>query len=77
MFVRLLSKEFPATSGQRCIGFWYNMHGATMGTFNVYVRSNSTGTLTNIFTKSGDQGTAWIDGDASFESSGSYEVLVI
>lgn len=72
--VRLLSKDFPATSG-RCMSFWYNMYGASMGSFNIYTRSSS-GALTKIFSRSGNQGTAWINGKASIQSSGTYKVCI-
>ena len=42
--------------------FGYNMFGATMGTLNVDVSTDGAITWTNIWTMSGDQGSAWLDG---------------
>ena len=71
--VRLLSKEYPSTSG-RCMTFWYNMHGKTMGTFNIYIQSKDS-SIKKIFTKSGNQGANWINGKALIQSSYNYKVL--
>ncbi|HIG32728.1 MAG TPA: hypothetical protein EYQ09_04755, partial [Flavobacteriales bacterium] len=42
--------------------FSYHMLGATMGTLNVDVSTDGAITWTNIWTKTGDQGSAWLDG---------------
>jgi hypothetical protein len=52
--------------------FAYHMLGATIGTFNVDVSTDGGITWNNEFTKTGDQGSAWLEGivDLSINYSG-------
>ncbi|XP_048582934.1 MAM and LDL-receptor class A domain-containing protein 2-like isoform X2 [Nematostella vectensis] len=71
---RLLSKDFPATSG-RCISFWYHMYGAGTGALNVLVK-NAAGE-TKIFGLTGDQGNSWKQEKAIIPAqSGTYKIVL-
>ncbi|XP_025084906.1 MAM and LDL-receptor class A domain-containing protein 1-like [Pomacea canaliculata] len=76
-FARLDSPFLEATSGS-CLQFWYNMHGynlqgATVGTLNVYTRSD--GALSNaIFTRTGEQGAEWEIAQATLRSTVPFKV---
>ncbi|XP_025084894.1 MAM and LDL-receptor class A domain-containing protein 2-like isoform X1 [Pomacea canaliculata] len=76
-FARLDSPLLEATSGS-CLQFWYNMHGynlqgATVGTLNVYTRSD--GALSNaIFTRTGEQGAEWEIAQATLRSTVPFKV---
>jgi uncharacterized protein YjdB len=51
-----------AVAGTTTFAFGYHMYSAsTMGTFNVDVRINGSGVWTNIWTRTGNQGNAWLD----------------
>ncbi len=66
-----LSGESSAT-----LTFWYSMFGSSMGTLDVEV-STDCASWTNVFTISGDQGTAWIESNidlASYVGSSSVKV---
>ncbi|EDO27398.1 predicted protein, partial [Nematostella vectensis] len=73
---RLLSQEFPAGSGRMCLQFYYSMYGKGMGTLNVYTNDTATGSLNNIFTRSGDQGKNWHHGQAVITDSNAYKVVL-
>ncbi|CAG2200379.1 MAM and LDL-receptor class A domain-containing protein 2 [Mytilus edulis] len=57
---RIWSMTASSTKGQ-CISFWYNMYGVSIGTLNVYIADNSTGTEQTklVWSLSGNQGNAW------------------
>ncbi|XP_033753484.1 MAM and LDL-receptor class A domain-containing protein 1-like [Pecten maximus] len=44
---------------QRCIQFYYNMYGATMGSLNLWMWQNGGQTSHNLWTMMGNQGNAW------------------
>ena len=69
----LLSKKFPATSG-RCVSFWYHMFGPGTGDLTVYMKDGQTGALNELWTKSGDQGDKWLNGEISIKSDAEYQV---
>jgi uncharacterized protein YjdB len=49
-------------SGSMTFDFAYHMYStSTMGTFNVDIRLNGTGSWTTIWTKTGNQGNVWIN----------------
>ncbi|EDO36123.1 predicted protein, partial [Nematostella vectensis] len=73
---RLLSQEFPAGSGRMCLQFYYSMYGKGMGTLNVYTNDTATGSLNNIFMRSGDQGKNWHHGQAVITDSNAYKVVL-
>ena len=72
----LTSEEFFRTSSSgRCIKFWYNMHGNSIGTLNVYYKTNTTKTV--IWGLSGQQSssvTEWKFGQAPIRSNVIYQV---
>ncbi|VDI19167.1 Hypothetical predicted protein [Mytilus galloprovincialis] len=57
---RIWSMTTSSTKGQ-CISFWYNMYGVSIGTLNVYIADNSTGTEQTklVWSLSGNQGNTW------------------
>ncbi|XP_052089212.1 MAM and LDL-receptor class A domain-containing protein 2-like [Mytilus californianus] len=57
---RIWSMPTSSTKGQ-CISFWYNMYGVSIGTLNVYIADNSTGTeqINLVWSLSGNQGNTW------------------
>ena len=72
----LTSEEFFRTSSSgRCIKFWYNMYGNSIGTLNVYYKTNTTKTV--IWGLSGQQSrsvTEWKFGQAPIRSNVVYQV---
>ena len=70
----LVSPILPALSGvnyYRCLSFWYNMHGASMGTLNVGVKLSNGQTITR-WTLSGEQGSVWKFGRALINVRNAY-----
>lgn len=69
----LLSQMLPAVSGhtQRCLTFWYSMHGTSMGTLNVGMKL-ANGQLVTVWTLSGDQGSVWRYGRVPLNKPGVY-----
>ncbi|VDI10253.1 Hypothetical predicted protein [Mytilus galloprovincialis] len=57
---RIWSMTTSSTKGQ-CISFWYNMYGVSIGTLNVYIADNSTGTekMKLVWSLSGNQDNTW------------------
>jgi len=56
---RLMSRSIShGYSGAICLMFWYHMHGAGMGTLKIYT-SNSQGSISSVWDKTGDQRDAW------------------
>lgn len=64
---RLNSPMLNITTGS-CLQFWYNMHGATMGTLNIY-RHNEEGLGNPIWFRSGEQGVEWEVGQVTLQSA--------
>lgn len=73
---RLLSKLFPETSG-RCMRFWYSMYGAGMGVLNVYLKDPANGAMEKIWSKSGDQGKNWKNGEVTIKRAANYKVDLV
>ena len=69
---RLLSRVFPP-SGPRCVKWWYNMNGLSIGYFNVYLLSNH-GNKKLIWMKTGHQGTGWKQAKVNIHSISKYQV---
>ena len=70
---QLMSHFFEPTGG-RCLTWWYNMHGRTVGSLTVYLVNSLSGTKTSLWSQSGDQGKDWKQGFASFHSESQYRV---
>uniref|UniRef100_K1RKB5 Metalloendopeptidase n=1 Tax=Magallana gigas TaxID=29159 RepID=K1RKB5_MAGGI len=51
----------------RCLRFSYSMYGANMGSLNVYYQSG-TGSRTQVWSRSGDQGNQWNTADVDIPS---------
>jgi len=63
-----------ATANHKCLSFWYNMHGANMGTLNVGMKMFD-GSLVTRWTLSGDQGSVWKFGRVSINMPNPYKVF--
>lgn len=50
------------------ISFYYNMNGAAMGSLTLQVTTNGGSTWTDLWTQSGNQGTAWLNAVVSLNS---------
>ncbi|KAK1172074.1 MAM and LDL-receptor class A domain-containing protein 2-like isoform X2 [Acipenser oxyrinchus oxyrinchus] len=68
----LVSEIFPSAVGGRCLTFWYHMYGQDIGTLTLYSNNrtlhesgNTYGDL--IWSKSGSQGNAWLQGIATVD----------
>ena len=70
---RIESELFPATAG-KCLSFWYHMYGSTIGTLNIYMKTNSVETL--LKTYNGSQGNAWIEGEVGLHSASNFKVIL-
>ena len=72
----LTSEEFFRTSSSgRCIKFWYNMYGNSIGSLKIYYKTNTTKTV--IWGLSGAQsrnGSDWKFGQAPIRSRVVYQV---
>ena len=71
----LKSVQFDPT-GPRCLNFWFNVHGANMGTLRVMIApSNNTALKTTIWQVYGqDFGTAWQQGKVTFSNKVPFNV---
>ena len=76
----LVSEEFSATSSSgRCIKFWYNMYGNSIGSLKVYYKSNATGVRQTIWELTGPQSSSqkdWRFAQAPIRSKTLYQVCV-
>lgn len=69
---RLDSPLLDPTTGS-CLQFWYNMHGSTAGTLNIYLRKQ--GALGSpVWTRVGDQGRDWEVAQVTLRSALSFQV---
>lgn len=59
------------TASINCVQFYYNMYGSNIGTLNVYAGGQI------VWTLSGNQGTAWKQGQVSVGQTSAYQVLVV
>jgi len=55
----LESGVFPSLAKTATVSFWYSMSGAGMGSLSVLTK-NSSGSLSTLWTVSGDQGAGWL-----------------
>jgi len=70
----LQSPMFAATGGSaKCMHFWYNMHGFSVGSLTVYVAD---GTLPGnpVWTLKGNQGSNWNSGQVTIQTTQQYSV---
>ena len=72
---RLLSPLQQPASGGKCLEFWYHMLGSNMGTLNVYIKDKVR--TSQIWTKSGNQGSLWQKGRVTLKSSNNFQVFFI
>lgn len=67
------SAVFTPTSTCK-VRFFYHMYGRHIGTLNVYTRTNITGPMNKIWTKTGNQGDKWVKATASISVSKNFQV---
>lgn len=67
----LQSPGYPATTG-KCMSFYYHMHGADMGTLNIYMLRGRF--RYRLWTRSGEQGSKWVKGIVSLRSSAPFSI---
>ena len=70
---QLMSKSFEPTE-ERCLSWWYNMYGKTVGSLNVYLINSHLGTRTRLWSKSGEQGKDWKQAYIPYSSESKYRV---
>lgn len=71
---QLMSHSFDPTE-ERCLTWWYNMYGRTVGSLTVYLINSHSGSKTSLWSKSGEQGKDWEQGFASFHSESQYRIV--
>ncbi|XP_028396557.1 MAM and LDL-receptor class A domain-containing protein 2-like [Dendronephthya gigantea] len=63
----------PSVSGAQCLKFSYHMYGASMGSLIVY--QSMSGSMTEVFRMSGDQGNQWKMAQVELSSGNNYKVI--
>ncbi len=56
----LHSPEMTSDGKKRCLDFFYHMYGNGMGSFKVEIEVD--GSMTELFKKSGNQASSWVQG---------------
>ncbi len=69
----LESREFQPVS-IRCLSFWYHMLGEDMGSLEVFLRDEKTGSNTPVWVRSGDQGPEWKQANVTYISTNMHRV---
>lgn len=69
---RLISTNNPATSGS-CLQFYYHMYGSQIGNLSVYAQQSGIRGRP-IWTKSGNQGNMWIEGEVTVTAQSTWMV---
>ena len=84
-----IETSFPSVNGDRAqlrsrwidpsckpckLNFWYHMYGTTTNKLNVYMKPRS-GSMTTLWTKSGDQGNQWLQANVDLVSGVSYRII--
>jgi len=60
------------SSGPKCLRFWYHMHGSTIGSLSVYVKT--TNLKSPSWKKAGTQGNRWLSATLDISQKGQYTV---
>lgn len=71
---KLLSPALTPIS--KCVSFYYHMYGIDIGTLNVYVKRNDSGSLDKVWTLSRQQGNEWRQGQAPLNITGNESIKV-
>lgn len=72
-YARLVSKAIEFSNPQ-CLSFYYTMHGAMMGSLKLWIGYG--GAWVELFSKSGDQGTKWLNADVTLDHNGKFQVCI-
>ncbi|RNA14511.1 MAM and LDL-receptor class A domain-containing 2-like, partial [Brachionus plicatilis] len=59
---RLESLALAGNPKISCLSFYYHMRGVHIDTLNVFIKSQSSGNESNIWSKTGNQGNKWFNG---------------
>ena len=68
---------YPTPSFGLCMDFWYHMYGRHIGTLNVHLSVSSPSSDTEsvlIWSRSGNKGDQWLNGQVSIKSSRSFRL---
>ncbi|MCK5945236.1 MAG: hypothetical protein KAI24_24825, partial [Planctomycetes bacterium] len=68
-----LSTGLMSFDGSETLTFRYHMYGASMGTLNVQAVSSS-GAVTTLWSRTGDQGNVWLSASIPVTLTGSYRI---
>lgn len=63
-------------AGGRCLEFWYHMHGAHIGTLNVYLQTGAA-LVYPVWKRAGTQGDRWIKASVNVNRTVQYKVRAI
>ncbi|CAF0741650.1 unnamed protein product, partial [Brachionus calyciflorus] len=69
---RLISPNFAANS-INCLTFYYHMRGKTIGTLNVYTKTQSNESV--VWSKKGNQGNKWLTGKLNLNLAEDYTII--
>lgn len=71
----LVSKAFNKVAN-RCMTFFYSMHGSTMGALRVFIVTQGSGDAEKkLWEKSGPQGQDWQEAQVDISSKYAYRVI--
>ncbi|KAH3785180.1 MAM and LDL-receptor class A domain-containing protein 2-like [Dreissena polymorpha] len=66
----------PVSHPERCLQFWYNMNGPTIGFLSVFKTRNGDAPGTKIWGMSGDQGPEWKVASVTVASADQYQLII-
>lgn len=69
-----LGSPLMAQVTPHCLSFYYSMYGDQVGSLNLYLRVNGITSLNPLWTRSGNQGEAWIKGQTTIQAAAPYQV---
>lgn len=73
---RLISPTYPKTLGDGdCFKFWYHLYGQSIGTLNVWTRSNNQ-LVRNVWSRSGDFGNVWRYGHVTVQTQSDFQMVL-
>ncbi|XP_052270077.1 multiple epidermal growth factor-like domains protein 6 isoform X2 [Dreissena polymorpha] len=66
----------PVSHPERCLQFWYNMNGPTIGFLSVFKTRQGEAPGTKIWGMSGDQGPEWKNASVTVASADQYQLII-
>ena len=71
---RLISPQYlPKSNGQECVTFWFHMHGANIGSLNVYIRQSQQSDKL-VWTMRGNEPDLWYYATIQVNATQLYQV---